>query len=123
MVRDGDPEPLNFYPTNLLQIASRGPAHNFGPIVRDTTFDAGDRVMHLHNVIRFYFDGLIAHMHREMASIEGVQPFLVGGSRELVVQLQLFDDSFQLANLERLVAEDVIRWPDTTARLTASSKR
>jgi hypothetical protein len=63
MVRDGDPEPLDFYPTTLLQIASRGPAHNLVPIAEDNTFDIGDGLVHRHHVFRFYFDGLIAHMH------------------------------------------------------------
>jgi hypothetical protein len=117
MVRDSDPNPLDFFPTTLLQIASRGPAHNLVPIAWDNTFDFGDGFIRRHNVFRFYFDGLIAHMHRSMASVAGLEPFIVGGGPELVVQMQLFDDSFQLANLKQLVAENMVRWPNVTAKL------
>lgn len=71
MVRDGDPNPLDFYPTTLLQIASRGPAHNLVPIAIDSLVDTGDGVMHRDHVFRFYFDGLIARMHRSMESVKG----------------------------------------------------
>lgn len=122
MVRNGDPNPLDFYPTTLLQIASRGPVHNLGPIARDSTFDTGDGVERRHHVFRFYFDGLIAHMHRSMISLTGIEPFIVGCGHDLVVQMQLFDDSFQLANLGRLVAEDMRRWPKETAKITGGRK-
>ena len=122
MVRDGDPEPLDFYPTTLLQIASRGPAHNLAPFAEDNTFDTGDGVMHQHHVFRFYFDGLIAHMHRSK-SIEGIEPFVVGCGPELVVQMQLFDDSFQLRNLRRLTAKTMLRWPDVIANMPDVKKK
>jgi hypothetical protein len=123
MVRDGDPNPLHFYPTTLLQIASRGPAHNLVPIAIDSLVDTGDGVMHRDHVFRFYFDGLIARMHRSMESIKGLEPFIVGGGSNLVVQMQLFDDSFQLGNLGRLVAESLRRWPEASLKITHGRKK
>jgi hypothetical protein len=116
MVHDGEPEPMDFYPTTLLQIASRGPAHNLTPIAEDNTFDIGDGVMHRHHIFRFYFDGLIAHMHRSR-SIEGIEPFIVGCSPDLVVQMQLLNDSFQMTNLADLWAGTMMRWPDVIANM------
>jgi hypothetical protein len=123
MVRDGDPEPLDFYPTTLLQIASRGPAHNLGPIAIDRLVDIGDGVMYRDHVFRFYFDGLIARMHRSMTSLKGIEPFIVGCGPVLAVQMQLFDDSFQLGNLGRLVAENRRRWPEETAKITGGREK
>jgi hypothetical protein len=123
MVRDGDPSPLEFYPTTLLQIASRGPAHNFVPVAIDSTIDTGDGVKHRDHVFRFYFDGLIARMHRSMDSVKGLERLIVGGDSDLVVQMQLFDDSFQFANLKRLVAESVQRWPEASTKITRGRKK
>lgn len=111
MVRDGDPYPHDFYPTTLLQIVSRGPTHNFAPIAIDKTFDMGDETPTRHCVFRFYFDGLIANMHRFMATTKGVEPFVVGCASEIVVQTQLIDDSFQLDNLIKAVKETEAQWP------------
>jgi hypothetical protein len=122
MVHDGDPEPLDFYPTTLLQIASRGPTHNFVPIALDDTFDPGDGVMYRHHIFRFYFDGLIAHMHRSK-NTKGIEPFVVGCGPELVVQMQLVDDSFQLGNLRRLTTETMLRWPDVITNMPDVKKK
>lgn len=123
MVRDGDPNPLGFYPTTLLQIASRGPAHNLVPLSIDNTFDTGAGGVGRHHVFRFYFDGLIANMHRSKDTIEGLEPFIVGAGVDLVVQMQLYEDSFQLGNLVKLVAENARQWPEQTAKITGRSKK
>ncbi len=122
MVREGDPNPLDFYPTTLLQIASRGPMHNLVPIEMDSMVDIGDGVMRRVHVFRFYFDGLIARMHPSMTAIKEIEPFIVGGGPELVVQMQLFEDSFQFGNLQRLVLESVLQWPQASARITGNTK-
>ncbi len=122
MVREGDPNPLDFYPTTLLQIASRGPMHNLVPIEMDSMVDTGDGVMHRVHVFRFYFDGLISRMHPSMTVTKELEPFIVGGGSELVVQMQLLEDSFQFGNLQRLVAESVLQWPEASATITRSTK-
>ena len=83
--------------------------HNLVPIEMDGMVDTGDGVAHRVHVFRFYFDGLIARMHPSLTGIEELKPFIVGGGPELVIQMQLFEDSFQFANLQRLVAESVLR--------------
>ena len=122
MVRGGDPNPLDFYPTTLLQIASRGPMHNLVPIEMDSMVDTGDGVIRRIHVFRFYFDGLIARMHPSMTGIKELEPFIVGGGSELVVQMQLFQDSFQFGNLQRSVAESVLQWPEALAGMTRNIK-
>jgi hypothetical protein len=105
MLINRDPGTLDFYPTTLLQISSKGHIHNFIPIVLDNVFDIGSGKTCRHHVFRFYFDGLIAHIHHPTSSIVGCKPFIVGCDEELIIQQQLYEDSFQRANLQQLVFE------------------
>jgi len=50
-------------------------------------------------------------------SIEGIEPFIVGCSPDLVIQMQLLDDSFQMTNLAYLAVETRMRWPDIIANM------
>lgn len=128
MVRDRDPGPLYFYPTTLLQITPQGPRHNFAPIAQNDTVDLGEGDMWQQFTFRFYFDGLIAHMHRPVSNPKvnrDFGPFTVGDGRTLIVQTQPLDSSFQLTNLEKAVVESMMQWPETTEKLTGipASKR
>ena len=119
MVRDRDPGPLCFYPTTLLQIASRGPTHNFAPIAQNDTSDIGGGAMWRQFTFRFYFDGLIAHMHRPVSDPKHSRnfgAFIVGDGHKLVVQTQPLDSSWQLANLEKAIVESNLQWPETSER-------
>lgn len=113
MLCDRDPGPLHFYPTQLAQISTRGPNHNFAPIARDEKSDIGGEGPYHHYVFRFYFDGLIANMQRDMPKAAEAGPLLVGFSPILVVQTLPFADSFQFTNLLKAWAESVLQWPET----------
>jgi hypothetical protein len=106
MVLNRDPCPLYFLPIMLLQIISKEGPHNLGPFAKDISF-------------RFYFDGLIVHMLRNLnVDFEKVQRLMVGFSKTLLVQTQTFEHSFQLANIRRHVAEGTSQWPEVISRLT-----
>jgi hypothetical protein len=122
MVRDGNPRPLDFYPTTLLQIASMGPTHNFAPIAMDDMVDIGNGVTSRQYVFRFYFDGLVARMLRPIEGVDrtkGIESLVVGSGPTLVVQTQPLVGSFQIDNLNRVIVESQFRWPEATGRLTS----
>ena len=85
--------------------------------------DLGNGTTYRHHMFRFYFDGLIANMHRSMPSIAGVEHFLVGSDSKLVAQLQLNEDSFQLTNLSKAVIERFFEWPNDTLRIKRAGRR
>lgn len=95
MIVEGNPLPLDFYPTTLLQIATLGPIHNQTPSLCDSLIELDKYKVVRHNVFRFYFDGLISNMHREKKDIDSIGQFVVGFSNDLYVQMQEFDDSLQ----------------------------
>lgn len=65
MLVAGNPEPSGFYPISLLQIVTRGPAHNLAPIAKDLgPLDVNG--VPAFKTFRFYFDGLIVHVHRPL---------------------------------------------------------
>jgi hypothetical protein len=106
MVLNQDPRPLYFFPIILVQIITKELPHNIGPFATDFSF-------------RFYFDGLIIHMLRNLnVDFEQVERLMVGFSPTLLVQTQTFEHSFQLANIKRHIAESTSRWPEVVRRLT-----
>jgi hypothetical protein len=138
MVRDGNPRPLDFYPTSLLQIVSRGDQHNLGPIGKDFLSDVGQLYqepgdkppaptkMFGFSTYRFYFDGLIAHMHRnigEQIEFANIASFLVGYSSTLSVMTQTWEHSFQLTNMIKHIHENTAQWPGEIRKLTANPQR
>jgi hypothetical protein len=111
MVLDGIPRPLDFYPTSLLQIVPRGDPHNIGPFPTDFSF-------------RFYFDGLIAHMFRDVKiDLENVGQCFVGFSPTFWVQTQTFEHSFQLANIKQHILEGETQWQEVIGRLKSQPAR
>lgn len=57
----------DFYATTLLQIVTRGPDHNLGPINR---IFANPESLDL-NCFRFYFDGLVVHIFQNLDTTLG----------------------------------------------------
>jgi hypothetical protein len=110
MVLTGDPRPLEFYPISLFQLVSKGHSHNLGPVAREwvTKYEGEDiRVSSL----RFYFDGLIAHIHRKASFDSKFGPLHVGASQTLYVQAGMWEQSFQLANIRQHHLEARAWWP------------
>ena len=119
MVRDGDPASLNFYPTTLMQIAAQGPVHNFIPLAIDEIVDIeGSQPWHRY-LFRFYFDGLIAFMHRPRRDAKMIDfgKFVVGYSKELAVQTIPIEGAFQIENLLKARFETHLQWPKTMEKL------
>ena len=122
MVRWGRPEPVAFYPATLLQLTPVGPVHNLAPNARDETYDYFGQVI-TWSSFRFYFDGLVANVHRPRPGSAGEfeTSLTVGYDNVLTLMTQNFLSSFQLRNLEQSMMENFLQWPETTRRLTGVS--
>ncbi|MER9568880.1 hypothetical protein NKI77_06790 [Mesorhizobium opportunistum] len=104
MILEGDPDPIDFYQTQLIQLSTMGMEHNHSPIamtknVSGVEGNPGYEVPHF----RFYFDGLIVHFDRR--NIEEIRKrplgeIVLGYGDELIVTTVTYEDSFQRKNLE-----------------------
>lgn len=119
MVRDGDPYPLGFYSVSLTQLSTIGPAHNHGPMkdrkaTKPWVEHGGPRVP----ILRFYFDGLVAHMQRSIKEVEALGPLVLGVEpSRVVLSTVTFEASWQRSNLRNVTADAYHEWPDDMARL------
>jgi hypothetical protein len=121
MVMNGTPEPLSFYPTMLTQLSTLGMIHNLTPIATKKVIPAHSGTPEtVVPTFRFYFDGLIAHVHRQ-ATDDGLSrelgPLVVGGESTLVLNTVTYEHSFQRSNLELIVADTLFLWPDARRKL------
>jgi hypothetical protein len=108
MVLSRDPRPLDFFPIMLVQIVTKRHTHNLGPIVTEFSF-------------RFYFEGLIIHMlHNLNWDFGSVEKHSVGFSQTLIVQTQMFENSFQFKNALRHIAESTLQWPEAVRTIIRS---
>jgi hypothetical protein len=74
MVLSGDPSPTWFCPIQLVQIYTRGEVHNVTPFMRPKIYLGVDGAPDLEiNCYRFYFDGLIAHIHANFENDDGLR--------------------------------------------------
>jgi hypothetical protein len=98
MVMTGNAEPIEFYPITLIQLSTRGFQHNFTASAEVKTNPGfgkiPDRTI---PHFRFYFDGLIAHIHREPAG--QLDDTIIGARPKLLVTTVAFEGSRQLGNL------------------------
>lgn len=119
MLIEKNPLPLERFPISLTQLTTRGPIHNLSPIAqrkpRDISKPNGPTIP----IFRFYFDGLVAHVHRESsrAEVESLGPLLLAGGDKLVVTGVPFEESWQRENLAELIDEAEARWPERLARI------
>jgi hypothetical protein len=138
MVCDRNPQPLDFYPISLLQIVTRGDGHNLGPFRKEFVSDVGELYqdpddnspaptkMFGFSTYRFYFDGLIAHVHRDLGqqiSLTEFDRFLVGNASTLHVMAQTWEGSFQFTNMLQHIHETTAQWPEQIKKLTTKSYR
>jgi hypothetical protein len=115
MIVRQDPDPIDFYPATLTQLSTLGMIHNMAPIAQvklvpelsDFPDESSGREI---PIFRFYFDGLIAHVHRH-ASDDGhtkrLGDFFVGADRKLTVSTVSYEHSFERENLSYVIAETV----------------
>jgi hypothetical protein len=120
MVRDRNPRPLDFYPISLLQIVSRGPDHNLGPIRKEFRSDDEELAF---SSYRFYFDGLISLMYREQIDRTKFGTYFIGDASTLTVMTQTWEDSYQFANMLQHMRETTAQWPERIRKLTTKSHR
>jgi len=109
MICSHDVEPISFYPVQLTQLSTIGIIHNHAPIAdakRIPSIELGTFTRSL-QIYRFYFDGLIAHIHRH-ASDDGTTSSLgnliVGAEETLIISTQTYEGSYQGENLAAIMA-------------------
>jgi hypothetical protein len=96
----GNPGPMEFYPIQLIQLSEVGEVHNCAPVAFTKPSSLSDRAYHI-PCFRFYFDDLIAHVHRQTSADEcnaqlgSLGPLMVGGGDRLVVNTVSYEISFQ----------------------------
>lgn len=112
MLINGSPSPLSFYPTSLTQLSTLGLIHNQTPF-RDAKFippigpEAGRHIP----IIRFYFDGLVSHIHShadDNGYTEAIGSLVVGAGEELIVTTVPYEDSLEHSNLLTVMTESVL---------------
>ncbi len=119
MLIERDPAPFECFPISLTQLSTRGPIHNLSPLaqrkLRDISKPNGPTIP----IFRFYFDGLVAHIHREgsLADVQSLGPLLLGAEDKLFVAAVPFDKSWQRENLAEVIDEAETRWPERLARI------
>ncbi|WP_288390358.1 hypothetical protein [uncultured Acinetobacter sp.] len=99
---------IHFYPIKLCQLSTKGKIHNQTPFIRK--FDLPKRCevtrsRHL-NIVRFYFDGLVMHIHlsKTLKQIENFDCQILGfDPQSLIVPTVTYETSFQRENLENIV--------------------
>jgi hypothetical protein len=107
MLLENDPGRSEFYPITLTQISTRGPAQNMVPIAQEKQIPnlpgLGYRT---YPIFRFYFEGLIAHVHRQATGeVDQFRPGLVGEADPLVIGTVTYERSFQRENLGHVLRE------------------
>jgi hypothetical protein len=98
MVLTGNAEPIEFYPITLIQLSTRGFEHNFSASAEVKTNPAIEEVpARTIPHFRFYFDGLIAHIHRE--AVGQLDDTIIGARPKLLVTTVAFEGSYQFGKL------------------------
>ncbi|MEQ1952602.1 hypothetical protein [Mesorhizobium sp. CN2-181] len=73
MVIRGNPEPMSMFPVTLIQFVTKGALHNQSPTKETKIFPAIDGEEDTESTFfRFYFDGLLIHVHEDMPSARKV---------------------------------------------------
>jgi hypothetical protein len=118
MMVSGNADPPSYFPITLSQISTVGDMQNLTPFPRTKTIrkpdGSVDREMPF---IRFYFDGLIAHIHPLQATLDEFGIMLLGAEDELAVPAVTYERSFQKENLENMVLESFRQWPQRLSKL------
>jgi hypothetical protein len=103
MILARETEPISFYPAHLTQLSTIGDIHNFTPIADSIGIEDGATTI---PTFRFYFDGLITHIHRHASDggyTSSLGSLVVGAAETLVLLTVTYEDSFQLYNLINVV--------------------
>lgn len=112
MLVDWNPEPYDYYPASLTQFSTMGVIHNMVPIAQDKVVPAFLGVKeYVQPIFRFYFDGLVAHMHRTDEANMGRDRsnVIAGAGPNLVVTTIEFEGSFAQENLFNVMNETIYK--------------
>ncbi|ESY62306.1 hypothetical protein X742_33580 [Mesorhizobium sp. LNHC232B00] len=117
MIVDENPDPIDYFQIQLIQLSTFGFEHNHTPIpgvktIRGVNGGADYQVP----FYRFYFDGLIAHFDRRpIAEIQKtpMEELVLGYGERLCVATVSYWESSQRKMLERMWQE-ADRWPRKT---------
>ena len=115
MIVEQDPGAISFYPTTLTQLSTTGIVHNMAPIaqvkhVPELADPPGESTEKDIPIFRFYFDGLVAHVHNHASDdgyAESLGNFFVGASNELIITTVSYEHSFEHENLSYVMAETI----------------
>jgi hypothetical protein len=106
MIVEGTPAPLDYYSASLIQITTRGPAQNLTPLADTKVIPNLPGLGHQTiPMFRFYFDGLLVHIHRVSLGDLALAPSMVGASSKLIVNTVPYERSGQRANLGATLSE------------------
>jgi hypothetical protein len=119
MLLENDPEPSTYFSIQLTQISTLGRVQNLTPIAQTKTIPAFDNVpARSVPFFRFYFDGLIAHIHPIPDDDSGkLGPLVLGQEDVFTVSTVTYEISFQRKNLASIMAEAHQNWPDVMRKL------
>ena len=96
----------NFYPVELFQLSTVGEIHNHTPIMKTKAVPSGiEGVFSPVDFVRFYFDGLIAHIRVGATALDHVErfgPLFLGQQKETGVVTISYETSLQRDTLEFL---------------------
>ncbi len=100
---------IHFYPIKFCQLATKGKIHNQTPFVRKFELPKRCEVTKSRylNIVRFYFDGLIMHIHlsKTLKQIKGFDQQILGfNSNRLIIPTVSYEVSFQRENMESIVS-------------------
>lgn len=101
--------PISFYRIQLTQLSTKGVIHNMPPIVqyKDVRSSVIGVRHRLEKIFRFYFDGLIAHIHLpETESLSrDYGAMVLGAEKDIVVSTVTYEHSFERENLGIVLSE------------------
>lgn len=120
MLLANDPGAPSYFSIQLTQISTLGPAQNLTPIAQKKQIPAvGDVQEHSRPIFRFYFEGLVAHIHLDDAEYETnkLGPLVLGLEDSIAISTVTYEMSFQRKNLMKLMAEAYTNWPELMAKL------
>jgi hypothetical protein len=119
MLLANDPGAPTYFSIHLIQISTLGPAQNLVPIAQTKTIPAvGDVQEHTRPIFRFYFEGLVAHIHLDAEyESDKLGPLVLGQEGSITITTVTYEQSFQRKNLMNIVAEAYMNWPDLMAKL------
>lgn len=100
---------IHFYPIKFCQLSTKGKIHNQTPFIRKFELPKRCEVTKSKylNIVRFYFDGLIMHIHlsKTLKQIKGFDQQVLGfNSNRLIIPTVSYEFSFQRENMENIVS-------------------